>query len=110
MRFDVVTLFPGIFQGYLTQSLLHKAIEKNLVQVELHDLRDWAKDKHHSVDDRPFGGGPGMVLKVDTVVDSVERTAGQTQCDCLLQDDPMLIAFHNVDGFVQEILHIDGLV
>jgi tRNA (guanine37-N1)-methyltransferase len=72
MRFDVLTLFPGIFQSYLGQSLLKLAIERGLVDVRLHNLRDWANDKHHTVDDRPFGGGPGMVLKVEPVVESVE--------------------------------------
>jgi tRNA (guanine37-N1)-methyltransferase len=72
MRFDVLTLFPEIFSGYLGQSLLKKAIERGLVDVRLFDIRDWAKDRHRTVDDRPFGGGPGMVLKVDTVVESVE--------------------------------------
>ena len=77
MRFDVVTLFPDMFTGYLGQSLLHKAIEQGLVEVELHNLRDWSKDKHHNVDDRPFGGGPGMVLKVDTIVECVEEIQSQ---------------------------------
>ena len=72
MRFDVVTLFPEMFPNYLGQSLLNKAIEQERVSVNLYNLRDWSKDKHQSVDDRPFGGGPGMVLKVDTVVECVE--------------------------------------
>jgi len=72
MRFDVLTLFPETFQGYLDQSLLKRAIDLGLVEVQLHDIRDWARDKHKSVDDRPFGGGPGMVLKVEPVVDCVE--------------------------------------
>jgi tRNA (guanine37-N1)-methyltransferase len=72
MRFDVLTLFPQIFAGYLSQSLLAKAIERRLVDVQLHDIRDWAKGKHRKVDDRPFGGGPGMVMMVEPVVDCVE--------------------------------------
>ncbi len=72
MRFDLLTLFPEIFQGYLAESLLKRAIEAGLVDVQLHDIRHWAQDKHHSVDDRPFGGGPGMVLKVEPVVECVE--------------------------------------
>ncbi|MEX2114543.1 MAG: tRNA (guanosine(37)-N1)-methyltransferase TrmD [Pirellulales bacterium] len=72
MRFDVLTLFPGLFPSYLGQSLLKLAIERGLIEVELHNIRDWAHDKHHSVDDRPFGGGPGMVLKVEPVVECVE--------------------------------------
>ena len=72
MRFDVVTLFPEMFPGYLGQSLLNKAIVDGLVEVNLYNLRDWSTDKHQKVDDRPYGGGPGMVLKVDTVVECVE--------------------------------------
>ncbi|MGD9646749.1 MAG: tRNA (guanosine(37)-N1)-methyltransferase TrmD [Pirellulales bacterium] len=72
MRFDVLTLFPEMFSGYLTQSLLKLAIERRIVDVQLHDIRRWAHDRHHQVDDRPFGGGPGMVLKVDVVVEAVE--------------------------------------
>ncbi len=73
MRFDVVTLFPEMFPGYLGQSLLNKAIQNGLVDVALHDLRQWSRDKHQAVDDRPFGGGPGMVIKVEPVVDCVEE-------------------------------------
>src|SRR6266545_282196 len=71
-RFDVLTLFPEIFQGYLGQSLLKLAIQKGLVQINLWNLRDWATGKHKSVDDRPFGGGPGMVLMPGPVFDAVE--------------------------------------
>ena len=73
MRFDVLTLFPEIFSGYLGESLLKRAIERGLVEVQLHNIRDWSSDeKHKKVDDRPFGGGPGMVLMVEPVVASVE--------------------------------------
>ncbi len=78
MRFDVLTLFPEMFPGYLGQSLLKLAIERGLVEVELHNIRDWAHDKHHTVDDRPFGGGPGMVLKVEPVVECVEAVQSVT--------------------------------
>lgn len=72
MRFDVLTLFPEIFTGYLSQSLLSKAIEAGLVQVKLHNFRDYSQQKHQKVDDRPFGGGPGMVLMAQPIVDCVE--------------------------------------
>jgi tRNA (guanine37-N1)-methyltransferase len=72
MRFDVLTLFPEIFQGYLTQSLLKLAIDNGLVEIRLWNVRDWAKGKHKSVDDRPFGGGPGMVIMPEPVFDAVE--------------------------------------
>ena len=76
MRFDILTLFPEMFPGYLGQSLLRRAIDRGIVEVHLHNIRDWATDKHHSVDDRPFGGGPGMVLMVEPVVACVEAVQG----------------------------------
>ncbi len=81
MRFDVLTLFPEIFSGYLGQSLLRRAIDRELIQVALHNFRDFAHDKHHTVDDRPFGGGPGMILKVEPVVECAEHVRR-------LADDP----------------------
>lgn len=78
MRFDVVTIFPEMFTGYLGQSLLKKAIDDGLVDVRVHDLRQWAKGKRQKVDDRPFGGGPGMVFMVEPVVECVEELQKQT--------------------------------
>jgi len=72
VRFDVLTLFPDIFQGYFTQSILKLALDRGLVEICLWNIRDWAKGKHKSVDDRPFGGGPGMVIMPDPVFDCVE--------------------------------------
>jgi tRNA (guanine37-N1)-methyltransferase len=77
MRFDVLTLFPEIFQGYLTQSLLRLALRKGLVEINLWNIRDWAPGKHRSVDDRPFGGGPGMVLRPEPVYAAVEAVQAQ---------------------------------
>ena len=71
--FDVFTIFPGIFDGFLSESMLKAAIDAEKIAVRLHNMRDWADDKHSKMDDRPFGGGPGMVLKVDRVVPSVEE-------------------------------------
>jgi tRNA (guanine37-N1)-methyltransferase len=78
VRFDVLTLFPEMFQGYLGQSLLKLAIQGGLVEMHLWNIRDWAKGKHHSVDDRPFGGGPGMVIMPEPVYDCVESVQAQT--------------------------------
>ncbi|MBD15254.1 MAG: tRNA (guanosine(37)-N1)-methyltransferase TrmD [Planctomycetaceae bacterium] len=72
MRFDVLTLFPEIFSGYMTQSLLKLAMDRSLVQIQLHNIRDWSNDKHKCVDDRPFGGGPGMVIKPEPTIAAVE--------------------------------------
>jgi len=72
MQFDILTLFPEIFSSYVSQSILSKAIESGLVQIDLHDIRNWTLDKHQRVDDRPYGGGPGMVMQVEPVVECVE--------------------------------------
>ncbi len=72
MRFDVLTLFPDIFSGYLTQSILKLALDRNLVSIHLHNIRDWATGRHKCVDDRPFGGGPGMVFMCEPIFAAVE--------------------------------------
>jgi tRNA (guanine37-N1)-methyltransferase len=72
VRVDVFTIFPGIFQSPLRESLLGRAIAEGLVEVRVHDLRDWASDRHRSVDDEAYGGGPGMVLKPEPLFAAVE--------------------------------------
>lgn len=72
MRFDVGTLFPEMFESYLGQSLLKKAIDRGLVNVKLWNFRDFTHDKHGKVDDRPYGGGPGMLIRCQPVFDCVE--------------------------------------
>lgn len=79
MRFDVLTLFPELFSGYVSQSILKLAIERGLVQVNLWNIRDWATGKHKSVDDTPFGGGPGMVMMCGPVFDCVEAVQAQDE-------------------------------
>ena len=72
MRIDVLTIFPGIFESPFRESLLGKAIESGLLEVRLHDIRDFATDKHRQVDDESYGGGPGMVMKPEPVFAAVE--------------------------------------
>jgi tRNA (guanine37-N1)-methyltransferase len=72
LRIDVLTLFPAIFDGFLNESILKRAIERDLVEIHRWDIRDWAVGRHKQVDDRPFGGGPGMVLMAPPVVSAVE--------------------------------------
>lgn len=67
MKIDILTLFPEMFKGPFDESMIKRAQEKGLVEIKVHNLRDWAKDKHKSVDDRPYGGGPGMVLMVEPI-------------------------------------------
>lgn len=78
-RIDVLSLFPPLFDGFLSQSILNRAIEKGLVQIERFDIRSWAEGKHKQVDDRPFGGGPGMVLMAPAVVAATEAVRASAQ-------------------------------
>jgi tRNA (guanine37-N1)-methyltransferase len=72
MRFDILTLFPGMFAGPLDESIMRRARDAGLIEAVLHDLRDWATDKHRTVDDYPFGGGAGMVMKPEPLFAAVE--------------------------------------
>ncbi len=73
IKFDVITIFPEIFSSYLKESLIARAQIKKLIKINIHDLRDWTKDIHKTVDDRPFGGGLGMVLKVEPIFKAVKK-------------------------------------
>lgn len=76
MQFDVFTLFPNLIQPYLEESILQRAREHGLVQVDVHDIRAWATDKHHVTDEPPYGGGGGMVMKVQPIFAAVEGVLG----------------------------------
>jgi len=77
MRIDIVTIFPGMFRPILDESMIRIAREKGKVDIRVTDLRDFTADRHRSVDDRPFGGGPGMVLKVEPVVKAVRAVESE---------------------------------
>lgn len=72
-KFDILTIFPRIFDSYLGESILKRAREKKLIGVTAHNLRDYTSDKHHKTDDRPYGGGPGMVMKVEPIYKAVQK-------------------------------------
>lgn len=72
MRIDVLTLFPAMFAGPLDESIIKRARDQGLLELNLHSLRDWTHDRHRTVDDRPFGGGPGMLLKPEPIFEAVE--------------------------------------
>ena len=73
MRIDVLTLFPAMLDGFLSESMLGRAQEAKLLEIQVRNIRDWATDKHRTTDDRPFGGGPGMVMKCEPIVDAIEQ-------------------------------------
>ena len=77
MEFDVFTLLPEVFPPYLESSILQRARQRRLIDVRVHNIRDWATDKHHVTDDEPYGGGGGMVMKVEPVFAAVESVFGQ---------------------------------
>ena len=77
MRVDILTLFPAMFAGPLDESIVRRARAAGLLDLRIHNLRDWTKDRHKTVDDRPFGGGPGMVLKPEPLFEAVESLRGE---------------------------------
>ena len=85
MRFDVFTLLPEVFQPYLNSSILLKARERGLVDVQVHNIRDWTTDRHHITDDAPYGGGGGMVMKAPPIFEAVESVLGAPpECPLIL--------------------------
>ncbi len=76
LRFDVITIFPGLFEPFLRESLVGAAIRAGLLEVDVHDLREWTSDRRRSVDDSPYGGGPGMVMRPEPLVAAIEAVAG----------------------------------
>lgn len=71
MTFDIITIFPKLFDSFLQESIISRAQKQGLIKIRVHDLRQWARDKHHTVDDKPFGGGRGMVLKLEPIFKAV---------------------------------------
>ena len=125
MRFDVLTLFPHIFPGYLSQSILNKSIERGLVEIHVHNMRDWAAGKHNKIDDTPYGGGPGMVLMVEPVVNCVRdvqkmapepgtvmmmtpqgRRLNQPMVEELTTNKRMIVLCGRYEGFDQRVIDI----
>ncbi len=77
MKIDVLTLFPGMFAGPLDESIVKRARDRGILELGIHNLRDWAHDRHKTVDDKPFGGGPGMLLKPEPIFEAVEQLGNE---------------------------------
>lgn len=73
MKIDILTIFPEMFDGPLSESIIRRAIDGSLIEIKVHNLRDWSEDKHKKVDDPPYGGGAGMVMRVDVIERAVEK-------------------------------------
>lgn len=77
MRFDIITIFPKILDSYFNESILKRAQKNGFISIKVHNLRDYTADKHHKVDDTPYGGGPGMVLKIEPIIRAVRSIKKQ---------------------------------
>ena len=88
MNFHVLTIFPPIFHGYLREAILARAIARGILSVELHDIRDYAHDRHRTVDDYPYSGGPGMVMKPEPIFECVESLQ---ESDALSESAPVIL-------------------
>ncbi len=84
MRFDIITIFPDMFAPVVNESMIKLAQEKGKVRIDVHDLRDYTTDKHRKVDDRPFGGGPGMVMTAQPLFDAVKKIKGRRKAKVIL--------------------------
>src|SRR2546430_13660283 len=96
MHFDIFTLFPGMFQGPFSESILKRAQERELLSIALHNIRDATTDRHHIVDDYPYGGGAGMVMKPEPIFTSVEAVH---------QGGPVILLTPRGRPFSQKIAH-----
>jgi tRNA (guanine37-N1)-methyltransferase len=119
MKIDVLTLFPAMFAGPLDESIIKRARQAGLLDLELHQLRDWTHDRHKTVDDRPFGGGPGMLLKPEPIFEAVEslkrektrvvlmspsgRKFDQSIARELAEQEHLLIVTGHYEGFDERI-------
>jgi tRNA (guanine37-N1)-methyltransferase len=119
MKIDVLTLFPAMFAGPLDESIIKRARQAGLLDLQLHQLRDWTHDRHKTVDDRPFGGGPGMLLKPEPIFEAVEslqrektrvilmspsgRKFEQAIAHELAQQEHLLIVTGHYEGFDERI-------
>ena len=105
MKINILTLFPDMFKGPFSESMVKRAQEEKVVEIELHNLRRWTTDKHRSVDAPPFGGGPGMVMRVD-VIDQAIKNLRKKNSKVVLLDTKIRISYDSM-GFLPRIcLHI----
>ncbi|HHE76474.1 MAG TPA: tRNA (guanosine(37)-N1)-methyltransferase TrmD, partial [Candidatus Parcubacteria bacterium] len=79
IKFDIISIFPEAFVHYFKEGLIGKALKKKIIEINVHNLRNWADDKHKTVDDRPFGGGFGMVMKVEPIYKAVKQIKGKAR-------------------------------
>lgn len=106
MKIEVLTLFPEMLSGFLDSSILGRARTRGLLDIKVHNVRDWAKDKHHTTDERPFGGGAGMVIKPEPVFAAVESLRGEGTTVVYLTPDGERLGTPMVKEFAAEERHL----
>jgi tRNA (guanine37-N1)-methyltransferase len=84
MRIDILTLFPQMFTGVFSESIIKKAVDRNLIELHTHNIRDFSLDKHKRVDDYPFGGGAGMVMMIEPIARCIEHLKSERPYDCVI--------------------------
>jgi tRNA (guanine37-N1)-methyltransferase len=82
MQYDIITIFPEIFDSYFKESIIGRAKKKGIISINVHNLRDYTEDKHNTVDDTPYGGGAGMVLKVEPIYEALVEIVGRAKLPC----------------------------
>lgn len=120
-QIDILTIFPEMFESVFAVSILNRAQQEALIELRVHDLRDWTTDKHHKVDDRPFGGGPGMVMKVDVLHRAIKalkeknpqaptillspqgQSYQQSQAENFTQEEGLILIAGHYEGFDERI-------
>lgn len=108
MRIDVITLFPDALQGYIDASIVGRARRRGLVEVDLVDPRRWAGGRHRKVDDRPFGGGPGMVMAAPPIAEAIDWCQTRSAAPRLLMTDPRGTRLHQ--GWVEQLARESHLI
>lgn len=103
MRFDILTIFPGFFDGFLTHGIVRRALENGIVQCERHDLRDFTSDRHRTVDDRPFGGGEGMVLKPEPLAAAIESLGIGAKAERNQAHETVILLSAQGESFSQQV-------
>ncbi len=105
MRIDILTLFPEVFQALFSFGIFQRAVDRKLISVNVHNIRDYTHDKHHTVDDYAFGGGAGMVLKPEPVFEAVESVKSDISCDKEPGELPVILLTPQGRLFSQQIAH-----
>lgn len=116
MRFDLITIFPKMLQHAVNESILKRGQESGKIKIVVHDLRDYTQDKHKKVDDKPFGGGPGMLMSAQPIVDAVKKIKGRRKAKVILTcptgkrlNQPLVKTFAKEKNLIIICGHYEGI-